>query len=280
MIIRRKPIRYWLERFLLYLALVVSSVLMVVPFYWTVSTSLKLEQFVFASPPQWWPNPLTVVHYLDVFTRIPFPRYFLNSAFVAGCITLGHVIFDTLAAYAFAKLRFPGRDKIFFLLLLGLMVPFQVNLIPMYRIMGRLGWVDTFAALIIPDITSIFGIFLMRQYMKSIPDELLDAARIDGCGEFGVFTRIVFPLSGTAVATLVIFIFMNAWNNFLWPRIVTSSESMFTLPVGLAMLQSRNTSNWGQIMAGTVLTALPMIVVFLLMQRQFIAGMTAGAVKE
>jgi ABC-type glycerol-3-phosphate transport system permease component len=120
----------------------------------------------------------------------------------------------------------------------------------------------------------------MRQYMKSIPDELLDAARIDGCGEFGVFTRIVFPLSGTAVATLVIFIFMNAWNNFLWPRIVTSSESMFTLPVGLAMLQSRNTSNWGQIMAGTVLTALPMIVVFLLMQRQFIAGMTAGAVKE
>jgi ABC-type glycerol-3-phosphate transport system permease component len=280
MVIKHKPLRFWIGRGLLYFALAASSIVMVVPFYWTLATSLKLEQFIYASPPQWWPNPLTFVHYIDVLTRIPFPRYFLNSVIVAGCITLGHVIFDTLAAYSFAKLRFPGRDKIFFLMLLGLMVPFQVNLIPLYRIMGALGWVDTYAALIIPNITSIFGIFLMRQYMQSIPDELLDAARIDGCGELRVFSRIVFPLSGTAIATLVIFTFMGAWNDFLWPRIVTSSETMFTLPVGLAMLQMKNTSNWGQIMAGTVLTALPMIVVFLLMQRQFIAGVTAGAVKE
>lgn len=280
MAIKHKPLRFWIGRALLYFTLAASSFIMVVPFYWTVATSLKLEQFIYASPPQWWPNPLTFVHYIDVLTRIPFPRYFLNSVIVAGFITLGHAIFDTLAAYSFAKLRFPGRDKIFFLMLLGLMVPFQVNLIPLYRIMGALGWVDNFAGLIIPSITSIFGIFLMRQYMLSIPDELLDAARIDGCGELGVFTRVVFPLSGTAVATLVIFIFMGAWNDFLWPRIITSSETMFTLPVGLAMLQMRNTSNWGQIMAGTVLTALPMIIVFLLMQRQFIAGVTAGAVKE
>jgi multiple sugar transport system permease protein len=146
--------------------------------------------------------------------------------------------------------------------------------------MGTLKWLDTFAALIVPDLTSIFGIFLMRQYIASLPDELMDAGRIDGCNEWGVFFRIVFPLSLPGLATLTIFTFMNSWNNFLWPRIVTSSEAMFTLPVGLAQLQLKNTSNWTQIMAGTVLTALPMIVVFLMMQRQFIAGMTAGAVKQ
>jgi ABC-type glycerol-3-phosphate transport system permease component len=160
------------------------------------------------------------------------------------------------------------------------MVPFQVNLIPLYRIMGTFHWLDTFVALTVIDITSVFGIFLMRQYMQSIPDELLDAARIDGCSEFGVFFRVMLPLALPGIAALVIFTFMNSWNSFLWPRLVTSSEVMFTLPVGLAQLELKNTSNWTQIMAGTALTALPMIVVFLMMQRQFIAGMTAGAVKQ
>jgi len=274
-----KAFAFWFGRGLLYLILISSSLLMVTPFYWMVTTSLKLEKFVYASPPQWWPDPLTLVHYTEVFTRIPFPRYFQNSVIVASLTTLGHVFFDTLAAYAFAKLRFPGRDRIFFLLLLGLMVPFQVNLIPLYRIMGALQWLDKYAALIVPSRTSIFGIFLMRQYLQSIPDELLDAARIDGCGEFWVFGRIVAPLAMPGIATLVIFTFMDLWNSFLWPRIVTSSEAMFTLPVGLAQLQLKNTSNWTQIMAGATLTALPMILVFLLMQRRFIEGMTAGAVK-
>jgi len=276
---RSKALSYWLGRGLLYLILIASSLLMLTPFYWMVTTSLKLERFVYASPPQWWPDPLTLIHYSEVFTRIPFPRYFQNSVIVASLTTIGHVFFDTLAAYAFAKLRFPGRDRIFFVMLLGLMVPFQVNLIPLYRIMGALQWLDKYAALIVPSLTSIFGIFLMRQYLQSIPDELLDAARIDGCGEFWVFGRIVVPLAMPGVATLVIFTFMDLWNSFLWPRIVTSSEAMFTLPVGLAQLQLKNTSNWTQIMAGATLTALPMILVFLLMQRRFIEGMTAGAVK-
>ncbi len=274
-----KALPFWFGRGLLYLILISSSLLMVTPFYWMVTTSLKLEKFVYAAPPQWWPDPLTFIHYTEVFTRIPFPRYFQNSVIVASLTTVGHVFFDTLAAYAFAKLRFPGRDRIFFLMLLGLMVPFQVNLIPLYRIMGALQWLDKYAALIVPSLTSIFGIFLMRQYLQSIPDELLDAARIDGCGEFWVFGRIVVPLAMPGVATLVIFTFMDLWNSFLWPRIVTSSEAMFTLPVGLAQLQLKNTSNWTQIMAGATLTALPMILVFLLMQRRFIEGMTAGAVK-
>jgi multiple sugar transport system permease protein len=274
-----KAFSFWFGRGLLYLILIASSLMMVTPFYWMVTTSLKLEKFVYAAPPQWWPDPLTFIHYSEVFTRIPFLRYFQNSVIVASLTTIGHVFFDTLAAYAFAKLRFPGRDRIFFVMLLGLMVPFQVNLIPLYRIMGALQWLDKYAALIVPSLTSIFGIFLMRQYLQSIPDELLDAARIDGCGEFWVFGRIVAPLAMPGIATLVIFTFMDLWNSFLWPRIVTNSEAMFTLPVGLAQLQLKNTSNWTQIMAGATLTALPMILVFLLMQRRFIEGMTAGAVK-
>jgi ABC-type glycerol-3-phosphate transport system permease component len=264
----------------LYLVLVVSSLLMIVPFYWSVGTSLKLEKFVFASPPQWWPAPISIQSYVNILTRIPFLSYFSNSVFVAVVTTLGHVFFDTLAAYAFAKLKFPGRDKIFFLFLLVLMVPGQVNLIPVYRIMASLHWIDTYLALIVPNLTSVFGIFMMRQFLMSIPGELLDSGRIDGCNEFQVFYKIALPLAIPGIATLVILTFMDRWNDFLWPRIVINSEKLFTLPVGLAQLQMKNTSNEAQIMAGTVLTALPMIIVFLFMQRQFIEGMTAGALKE
>lgn len=276
---RKSPL-YLFGRFWLYLILIVTSLLMVIPFYWSLGTSLKLEQFVFANPPQWWPNPLTLQNYVSIFTKIHFYRYFLNSVFVATVTTLGHVFFDTLAAYAFAKLTFPGRDKLFFFLLLGLMVPFQVNLIPLYRIMALFNWTNTYWALIIPNLTNIFGIFMMRQFLVSIPNDLLDAARIDGCNEFGVFRRVALPLAIPGIATLIILTFMGVWNDFLWPRIIISSEELFTLPVGLAQLQMKNTSNVAQIMAGTVLTALPMILVFLFMQRQFIEGMTAGALKE
>jgi ABC-type glycerol-3-phosphate transport system permease component len=264
---RTSPKRYF-TRGLLYLLLIVSSLLMIVPFYWSVGTSLKLEQYVFASPPQWWPNPLSLQSYINILTRIPFLNYFTNSVFVAVATTFGHVFFDTLAAYAFAKLKFPGRDRIFFLFLLVLMVPGQVNLIPMYRIMASLHWIDTYLALIVPNLTSVFGIFMMRQFLMSIPNELLDSGRIDGCNEFQVFYKIALPLAIPGIATLVILTFMDRWNDFLWPRIV------------LAQLQMKNTSNEAQIMAGTVLTALPMIIVFLFMQRQFIEGMTAGALKE
>jgi ABC-type glycerol-3-phosphate transport system permease component len=280
MTVHAKNLRYSFGRLMLYALLIVTSILMIIPFYWSLGTSLKLEQFVFSNPPQWLPNPLTWANYIHVLTRIPFLRYFANSVIVAVVTTLGHVFFDTLAAYAFAKLTFPGRDRIFFIMLLALMVPFQVNLIPLYKIMASLHWTDTYLALIVPNLTSIFGIFLMRQFMMTIPGELLDAARIDGCNEFGVFRRVVLPLALPGIATLIIFTFMGTWNDFLWPRIVTNSEKLFTLPVGLAQLQMKNTSNVAQIMAGTVLTALPMIIVFLFMQRQFIEGMTAGALKE
>jgi multiple sugar transport system permease protein len=271
--------RIW-HRSLIYFVLIASSLLMLFPFYWTVTSSLKLEQNIFASPPQWWPDPLTLKNYVNMFQRIPeFPRYFVNSLIVAGAVTLAHVFFDTLAAYSFAKLKFPGRDALFFIMLLGLMIPFQVNLIPIYKIISSLKWVDQYAGLIVPNLTSIFGIFMMRQFLLSIPNDMLDAARIDGCSEFRVFNHIILPLALPGVATLVIFIFMGAWNDFLWPRIVLNSDAMLTLPVGLAQLQMKNTTNQAQVMAGTVIAMLPMIIVFLFMQKQFIEGMTSGAVK-
>lgn len=266
-------------RSVLYATLVGTSILMLIPFFWMVSTSLKYEADVFVWPPEWIPRRATLEHYREVFTILPFGRFALNSVIVAGAVALSNVIFDTAAAYAFARLKFPGRDKIFFLLLLTLMVPYQVNLIPLYRIMSFFGWIDTYLGLILPGATGVFGIFLMRQYILSIPEEILDSARIDGCSEFGVFWRIVFPLSLPGIATLTIFTFLSTWNDFLWPLLVTNSTEMRTLPVGLTELQTKNTTNWTQNMAGATISAIPMILVFLAMQRKFIEGLTAGAVK-
>lgn len=265
----------------LYFALVVSSLIMLFPFYWTVSSSFKAEPAILASPPQWWPSPVITHNYPNLFRHLPnFAQYFVNSAFVTVMVTIGQTFFATLAGYAFAKMRFPGRNIIFLVLLFGLMVPFQVNLIPMYKLFDSFGTLDSYWALIIPDMFSIMNVFLMRQYMMSIPDDLFDAARIDGCGEFGTFCKIAFPLSLAGASTVVIFAFMNSWNSFLWPRIVLNTEHYFTLPVGLTQLHLKNTINVGETLAGTTLVALPMIVVYLFMQRQFIEGMTAGAVKE
>jgi len=274
------PLKTRLNNTFLFGILCVSSLVMLFPFYWAITNSVKIEQFIYASPPQWFPNPITLKNYFAVFKQVPFLKFFLNSIIVATCITISNVFFDTLAAYAFAKLKFPGRDVILFILLTSLMVPMQVNLIPLYRIINSLKWLDTYLALIVPFMTSITGIFLLRQFMQSIPDEILESARLDGCSEFGIFSKIVFPLSRPGVATLVIITFMDAFNSFLWPRLVTNSADMYTLQVGLTQLQQRYSSNVGTVMAGTVLTMLPLILVFLLMQNQFIEGMTAGAVKQ
>ena len=275
-----------LRRAALYAGLVVAALVMVAPFFWTVSTALKPSADVFASPPKLIPDPATLQNFQDVLTLLPFGRYLLNSVVVTGAIVLLNVIFGTMAAYAFAKLRFPGRDLIFAVLLLTLMVPFQVNLIPLYSIMvqlkeatGIIG-ADTYFGLIAPSAVQVFGIFLMRQFLRSIPSEILENARVDGASEWRILRSIIFPLAAPGMATLAIFTFIAAWNDFLWPLIVTSSDEMRTLPVGLALLARKNTVNWGQTMAGTVMAAGPMIVVFLVLQRRFIEGLTAGAVKD
>lgn len=270
----------------LYAVLVLSALLMVGPFLWALSTSFKTASDVFASPPEWIPDPPTLDNYRDVFLKLPFLRFLLNSVVVAVSVVLLNVVFGTAAAYAFAKLRFPGRDAIFFALLLTLMVPFQTNLIPLYKIMVELHELspligaDTYFGLIAPSAIQVFGIFLMRQFLRSIPDELLESARVDGASEFRILRSIVFPLAAPGMATLAIFTFLGAWNDLLWPFIVTSSDQMRTLPVGLALLARRNTVDWGETMAGTILAAGPMILVFLILQRRFIEGLTAGAVKD
>jgi multiple sugar transport system permease protein len=281
---RRRP-RHPVRRTTLYAALIGTSLLMIGPFYWTFATSFKPSGDVFASPPKFIPDPWTISHYHNVFTLLPFDRYFANSVIVTGSIVLLNVVFDTAAAYAFAKLRFPGRNSLFFLLLITLMIPFQVNLIPLYRIMVQLHrlsphlGVDTYSALILPGAIQVFGIFLMRQFLASIPDDILESARVDGASEFKILYRIVFPIAAPGMATLAIFTFLGAWNDFLWPLIVTNTDQIRTLPVGLALLARRNTVNWGDTMAGTTLAAAPMILIFLLLQRRFIEGLTAGSVK-
>jgi len=269
----------------LYVALVATSLVMLAPFIWTLSTSLKRPEDVFA-PGQWViPDPISLQGYRDVFTLLPFPRYFINSVIVTGAIVFLNVVFDTTAAYAFAKLRFPGRSVIFGVLLVTLMIPMQVNLIPLYRLMvwfhRFIPWfgVDTLAGIIAPSAVQVFGIFLMRQYFASIPDSIIEAARLDGAGELAILRRIVLPLALPGVATLTIFTFLTAWNDFLWPLLISSSDASRTLPVGLALLSRKNTVNWPDTMAGAVVTAIPMVIAFVVLQRRFIEGLTAGSVK-
>jgi ABC-type glycerol-3-phosphate transport system permease component len=284
-IVERRHVRHPVRRALLYLLIIGTSLAMVGPLYWMFSTSFKPSADIFASPPKWIPHPWILGNYRDVFTLLPFNRFFVNSVIVSVTIVTLNIVFDTMAAYAFAKLRFPGRDVIFFLLLITLMIPFQVNLIPLYRMMvflhrisPHLG-IDTYSGLVAPSMIQVFGIFLMRQFFQSIPDEVLESARCDGASEFRIIRSIVFPLVLPGMATLAIFTFLNAWNDFLWPLLVTSSDDLRTLPVGVALLARRNTINWGDTMAGTVLASLPMIVIFIMLQRRFIEGLTAGAVK-
>ena len=275
-----------LARGVTYAFLIAAALLMIAPFLWSISTSLKQPGDVFAYPPRFLPDPVTFQNYVDVFTKLTFGRYFLNSVIVTGSVVILNVLFGTAAAYAFAKLRFPGRDAIFFLLLLTLMVPFQVNLIPLYKIMVELHnaippiGADTYFGIVAPSAIQVFGIFLMRQFLRSIPDEILESARMDGASEWRILRSIVFPVARPGMATLAIFTFLGAWNDFLWPLIVTNSDEMRTMPVGLALLARKNASNWGDTMAGTVLTAAPLILMFLVLQRRFIEGLTAGSVKD
>ena len=273
------------RRVLTYACLTVFSVLMTIPWLWTLSTSFKRSRDVFAPGTGLVPDPASTKAYERIFTDQPFFRYFLNSVIVAVVVVILNVVFDSLAAYAFAKLPFPGRSFLFGLLMVTMMIPMQVNLIPLYRMMVWLhDWVpflglDTLSGIIAPGAVQVFGIFLMRQFFASIPDSILEAARLDGASEFQILRRIVLPLAAPGIATLTVFTFLGAWNDFLWPLLVSNSESTRTLPVGLALLARKNTVDWPGTMAGAVVTAVPMIVIFIVAQRKFIDGLTAGSTK-
>jgi len=258
----------------LHVLLIAGSILMLVPFVWMVATSLKEPGDVFVYPPQWIPQPVQWENYQETVTVMPFGRFYLNSAIQALSVTVLQLLTASLAAYAFARLRFKGRDLLFLLYLATMMIPFPVTMIPNFIVMRYLNWIDSFQALILPPAFSAFSTFLLRQYFMSIPIEMDDAARVDGASSFRIWWQIILPLSGPALATLAIFTFLGQWNSFLWPLIVTNSEEMWTLPVGLATFQSQYSVQWHLLMAGSVIAVLPILVIYIVGQKWFVRGIT------
>jgi multiple sugar transport system permease protein len=263
-----------LKRLGLHLLLATGSIVMLVPFAWMLSTSLKESRDVFVYPPQWVPQPVVWENYQETVTVMPFGRFYLNSAIQAVSVTVLQLLTASLAAFAFARLHFRGRDALFLLYLATMMIPFPVTMIPNFIVMRYLNWIDTFRALILPPAFSAFSTFLLRQYFLSIPTELDDAARVDGASSFRIWWQIVLPLSGPALATLAIFTFLGQWNSFLWPLVVTNSEKMQTLPVGLAAFQGQYSIQWNLLMAGSVIAVLPILAIYIVGQKWFVRGIT------
>jgi ABC-type glycerol-3-phosphate transport system permease component len=265
---------------LIYAALVLAGIIFLAPFYWMIVSSFRPTAQFYQLPIPLIPNPPSLENFETLFARSEFGRGLLNSAFLAIVAVILQVWFCALAGYTFAKLRFRGRDPLFIGILTTMMIPLGVGLIPNFIIMARIGWVDTYRALIIPGIANAFGIFWMRQYCLSIPDELLDAARVDGAGEFGIFSRIVLPVIRPALASLAIFVFLSSWNDFLAPLVFLRSEDKFTVQLWLSIVsRQQNVSQPAIVMAGSLLASVPIVVLFAALQRHFIAGLTAGSVK-
>ncbi len=260
--------------------LAVGLMLVVMPFVWMLLSSFKDVEELAARPPTWLPSDPTTANYSSLFEQLDFARYFTNSAVVAGLVTVANLLFCSMLGYALAKLRFPGRRALFGLVMGTLLVPSAVTLVPMFVLMSRLNLINTFPALILPFAAGPFGVFLMRQFMGQIPDELLDAGRIDGAGEFYLFWRVALPLCGPALATLGILTFLASWNNFIWPLVVTTDQEMFTLPVALANFATDpNHPEPGVLMAGSAVLVLPVLAVFLVLQRFFTRGIAMTGLK-
>ncbi len=270
-----------LERMLLTAFLAIGSVLMIGPFYWALVTAFKSREEILLFPPTWWPKNPTLEHWIELSDlRIgSFEVFFRNSLFVSITVTVLTLLTSSMAGYVFAKYSFRGRDALFIAILSMLMVPFNISIIPLYALMLDLQWTNTFWALIIPSAFSPFGIFLMRQFMHSIPDELIDAARIDGASEFGIFFRIVLPLSTAALAALAIFIFIAQWDDFLWPLVIIDEPALYTLPLGLSQFRGRVGTNVGGLAAGSMLAVIPVLIVYFIAQRRFIEGIAMTGMK-
>lgn len=268
------------EAVTLHVVLAVAAVLALLPLVWMVSASLMPSGEASALPLRLWPSVPTLAHYRDLFARLDIGRHLAISAGVATVTTVVALACNTLAGYAFAKLPFPGRERTFRVLLGALVVPGQVAVLPLFLLMRALGLVDTWLGVIVPGMASVFGIFLVRQYARSIPDGILDAARVDGAGELQVFGAIALPLMTPILITLGLFTFMGSWNDFLWPLIVLADDDRYTLPLALANLVGEHVQETELVMAGAVLTVLPVVLLFLVLQRWYVAGITTGGVKE
>lgn len=264
----------------LHTALVVLCGLTLFPLLWMVSVSLMPADEAARWPPPLWPAHPTVAHYRLLFERLDVARYAWNSTLIAGSITLLSLLINSMAGYAFAKLRFAGRDRLFGWLLVAMVIPSQAAMLPLFLILKGLGLVNTLGGVIVPGLASIFGIFLIRQHALTLPDSLLDAARIDGAGEFRIYWSLVLPLCRPILVTLAMFTFMGSWNDFMWPLIILTSDERYTLPVALANLMGEHVQDVELMMAGAGLTVLPVVLLFLLLQRHYIEGLVLGSVKE
>jgi multiple sugar transport system permease protein len=273
---RRRP---GLGHILRYSVLALAGALMVTPFLWMVTTSLKAPGSVLTVPPQIIPEQLTFESYRRVLQIVPLARMLGNSVLVTSAVVVAQIVTCALSAYAFARMRWRGRNTLFLLYLATLMVPQQVTITPLFILMQRLGWVDTYQGLIAPGVISAFGTFLLRQAMLDVPREYEEAAILDGASHWTIFRHVVLPLVGPSLATLAVFAMMGSWNSFLWPLFVTRDERLMTLPVGLALLQGRYTTEWSLVMAGAVVTVTPIIAVYLVAQRAFVRGVALSGLK-
>jgi len=255
-----------------YLLLTLGAVVVILPFLYMMASSLETIAQIGALTPQFWPNPPQWDNYTQVWQQLPIGRYFVNSLAVAGLTTLGQVITSSLAAYAFARLRFRGRSLLFTFYLGTLIIPSQVTLIPNYILIRLLHWHNTYAGLIVPFVVSVFSTFLLRQFFLAIPLDLEEAARIDGASHLRIYSQIILPLAKPALATVVIFAFLGSWNNFLWPLVVIDSPSLTTVPLSIVAFQGQFITNWNLLMAAATMALAPVLIVYLLAQRYFVEG--------
>ena len=263
-----------------YLILIVAALIALVPFLYVILTSIKETRTLFSYPPKWIPDDPTTINYRKLISEHPYERWLFNSFFVASVVTVIKVVIDSMAGYAFAKMRFSGRDGLFLLVLMTLMIPFSATLIPLYIIVRELHMTNSYWGLILPPLASPIGIFMMRQFIESLPNDLENAARLDGCSEFQIYRKVILPLVKPGLVVLSVFTFMNQWTSYLWPLVVNTKPEMMTLTVGIQSLRSLFTVDWGILSAGAVLSMLPLVLVFVFLQRYFIAGSIAGALKE
>ena len=264
----------------IHLVLILVGSTMIVPFLWMVSTSLKPRPEIERYPPTWVPHEPTVNNYVEAFRVAPFHVFFINSVIVSFAVTASILFFCSLGGYVFAKLKFPGRDVAFLLVLGKIMVPFQLTIIPLYLIITEIGLANSLGALIVPLMIGAFGIFMMRQFIIDIPDDLMDAAFIDGCGAFGIYWRIILPSVVPALATLAIFTFIDTWGQFLWPLIVIKSIDKMTLQIGLALFSNEYFTDYGPLMAATLVSVMPLLIVFAILQRRVIESITLTGLKS
>jgi ABC-type glycerol-3-phosphate transport system permease component len=263
----------------MYALLILSAAIVLFPLYMTVVYSLHTLDQLLTYPPDFWPDSPQWLNYRAAMTDIPMPRYMLNSLIMASIITIGQVSTSALAAYAFAFMRFPLRTPLFFVFLSTMMVPWEVSIIPNFQTIQRLDWMDTYQGLTVPFLATAFGTFLLRQHFLTLPRELKDAADIDGYGNLKFLLFVVIPLSRAALATLAVFAFLQAWNQYLWPLLVTNEPDMRTVQIGIATLQAEEVQRTNVVLAGTVIALLPMLVLVIVFQRFLVRGLTAGAVK-